>query len=87
VAAGGEVDGCQTTGRLVFDERPMSPGTACLAAGSEVDRLGRDHTQKNAIRVLSLHYFCFAFACRLALYVEQVNERKLACVWYMEKLL
>jgi hypothetical protein len=33
--------------------------------------------------------FAFAsilHAC-LALYVEQVNERKLACVWCMEKLL
>jgi hypothetical protein len=71
--------------------------TKCRRAGLRRDEIAAPPTtayreKKNggngAIRVLSLHYFCFAFACPpFALYVEQVNERKLACVWCMEKLL
>jgi hypothetical protein len=41
---------------------------------------GEKNAKNGAIWVLSLHYFCFAFACLPALYVEQVNERKLVCV-------
>jgi hypothetical protein len=45
----------------------------------EPPRTGEKNAKNGAIRVLSLNYVCFAFACLPALYVEQVNERKLVC--------
>jgi hypothetical protein len=60
---------CRRAGRLRRNEIASSLAAACREQKIEIN---------SAIRVLSLHYFCFAFAhACLALYVEQVNgERK-----------
>jgi hypothetical protein len=77
---------------------PSSVEPACGATKSQLrqpPRTGRKEKKNakyGAIRVLSLHYFCFACFCMLALLcicmltVEQVNERKLVGAWCMEKL-
>jgi hypothetical protein len=77
-----------------FESAPWIPSAvepACGATKSQLHqppRTEEKNAKNGAIRVLS---FCIMFAsllhARLALYIEQVNERKLACVWCMEKLL
>jgi hypothetical protein len=67
---------CRRVG-LRRNEIASSPTAACRE---------QKVANNSAVRVLSLYYFCFAFACP-ALCVEQVNARKLVCVWCMKKLL
>jgi hypothetical protein len=76
-----------------FESAPWIPSAvepACGATKSQLrqpPRAGRKKMRKMVQFGCSL---CIIFASRLhaclALYVEQVNERELACAWCMEKL-
>jgi hypothetical protein len=70
--------------------------TKCRRAGLRRNEIAASpttaHREKKMRKMVQFGCsLCIIFAsllhARLALYVEQVNERKLACVWCMEKLL
>jgi hypothetical protein len=77
-------------------EIPSAVEPVCGATKSQLHQPPRTGRKKmkakygairsGALFALFLLRFCMLAFC-LALYVEQVNERKLVCVWCMEKLL
>jgi hypothetical protein len=80
-----------------FESAPWIPSTvkpACGATKSQLrqpPRTGRKKCQKMHKKMVQFGCsLCIIFASLLnaclALYVEQVNERKLVCAWCMEKL-